>query len=135
MPINKIENAAQLRMEIARLKIVKAQQETIIKKDIEELKASLKPMVLAKDYLLKMIFKKDNDLLTKGAGLGASLLTKHFLLKGTSPVIRKVVGFLFENLTTNVVADNEETIVDKVKGIFSRISQKLQGTKKGNPSI
>lgn len=112
-----IENAAQLRMEVARLKLLQAEQEMKIKNDIANIKESLKPLTIAKHFISDMLSKhgKDNDIVTKGAGLGASILAKDVILKDSSPIVKKVVSFFLENLTTNIVADHENAIIDKIR--------------------
>jgi len=117
-----IENITELRTEIIRLKIQQSDQESLIKQDIEAIKQSLKPLNMAKKYISDMFSThgRDNDLITKGAGLGASVFIKNYLLKGSPYLVRKIVGFFAENLSTNVVADREETILDKIRSFFGK---------------
>jgi hypothetical protein len=111
-----IENIVQLRMEVQRLHIQKNEQHALILNDIQELKDSVKPARLIGSTIADMLSKhgKDRDLVIKGAGFGASLLTKNWLLKNANPTVKKVVSFFLENLTTNVVADKEDTLFDKI---------------------
>jgi hypothetical protein len=67
--LNKIENIAQLRMEIVRLKLLQAEQEELIQKDIQGLKKSfaIGAATYSASFLIQKLFFKNSSPIMKAA--------------------------------------------------------------------
>lgn len=94
--MNKIENAAQLNTEIARLKALAKVQEQQLRSDVKELKEELKPH----NILLKSISSftgirvDKKEYLKEGLAYALSLIAQSYILKTESKIEERAYEFV-----------------------------------------
>ncbi len=104
--------------------LLKAQRE-LIREDIADLKAELRPMGEALSFIGKVTTKdRSNFLLTEGADRIIDLVVKKIVLGRAGWVTKAVVPFLMKNYSSHVIADNKDSIIDAVKSFFTKKKKK-----------
>lgn len=92
--LNKIENIAQLRMELVRLKLQEIQQEEKIKKDINGIKKSL----------------------TVGAATySATYLVQKLFLNNSSPMVKTLLSLVMSGASSVIASGKTGPLFDRVK--------------------
>ncbi len=121
---SRINNYSELVSERKRLEALLQAQRELIRADVQELKAELKPVQNAINMIGKLT-KRDtsNPLLTGASDLAIDLLIKRVLLAKAGWITRLVVPFFTKNLSSHVLADYKDAI-------FSKISEWLAGGEK-----
>lgn len=119
--MKKIESSKQLKLEIARLKRQKAEQEIVIENNIQQLKDKYS----IKNFLAKGITTKEGNagILSHGLGAGISFLTQKLLFKNSSVVMKTIMSLLMENVSANMIGDKGGVfgkIKDFIKNKFSK---------------
>lgn len=96
MRTNKIANIDQLQAEIRRLKSVEAEQLAAIKKDVRDVRESLRPENILVNALSSMTGIKINksEFLKNGIAMGLSLVLQRFVFKTETSIEKKVYGWL-----------------------------------------
>jgi cell division septum initiation protein DivIVA len=94
--MNKIENAAQLNTEIARLKALAKVQEQQLRSDVKELKEELKPHnILLKSVSSFTGIKVDKkEYLKEGLAYALSLIAQRYILKTESKIEERAYEFV-----------------------------------------
>ncbi|HET9744326.1 MAG TPA: hypothetical protein VFP97_01360, partial [Chitinophagaceae bacterium] len=69
-----------------------------------------------------------NPLLTQGANTVIDLLLKKFVLAKSGWVTKMLVPFFVKNYSSHIIADNKNTIVNKVASVFSHKSGNAKPT-------
>lgn len=99
--LNKIENIAQLRMELVRLRLLEAEQAEMIKNDIKGIKKSIA---------------------IGSAGYGISYLAQNLLFKNSNPIVKTLVSIIAGGATSVIANGKAGPLIDRVKEF---IKQKL----------
>jgi hypothetical protein len=102
--INRIENIAQLRMELVRLKLQEVEQEEKIKNDISGLKKSL---------------------IAGAASYSVSYLVQKFVFKSSNPIVKTLISLLVSGATSVVASGKTDALFGKVKDfIMEKLGRK-----------
>lgn len=97
-------------------------QKQLVLADIEQLKNQLKPATAALKLFNNVISPdKRNPLLTAGANTAIDFLLKKFVLGNSGWITKMVVPYLVKNYSSHLIADNKDSIVQK---LFSLIGSK-----------
>lgn len=100
-------------------KLLRSQKE-LIQIEIGLLKQQLKPAQMALQFVGKITTRDmHNPLITQGANTVIDMLLKKFLLAKSGWVTKMLVPFFVKNYSSHLIADNKDTIVNKVASVFS----------------
>jgi hypothetical protein len=122
--MRKINTLAELKAEQKVLHYRKTFLETEIKKDISELKEDLEPLKVFTKSAGNAFPSKNNGLLGNAFGYLAEFLAKNVFLRNSGFLTRLIVPFLAKNTTSNLVEDHKPKIIDWIKNMISRFSNK-----------
>ncbi|MCW3086191.1 MAG: hypothetical protein JWP12_3557 [Bacteroidetes bacterium] len=122
--MRRINTLAELRFEQRALRSKAADLEIVIQNDLQEIKAMFRPLQLVTSGAEKVLTSHNNGILGNSAGLIADFLTRKVLLKNSGFLTKLIVPLLVKNVTSNVVDNNKETIVDWVGGLISRFKDR-----------
>jgi hypothetical protein len=92
--LNRIENIAQLRMELVRLRLLEAEQEELIKNDIRGIKKSIA---------------------AGSAGYGISYLAQNLLFKNSNVIVKTLVSLITGGATSLFASGKAGNLFDRVK--------------------
>lgn len=100
--------------------LLKAQKE-LIRLDAQQLKAEFDPAVKTFGLLGKMFTKdRSNALLSTGADTVIDLVVKRVLLGKAGWITRLIVPFFLKNVSSHMIADKKDTLLQKVFSIFRK---------------
>ena len=122
--MKKVENIADLRLEIKRLQVQAGAQEKAISNDIRELHAMLSPGHIIKNAFGSIVNQKfdTGSILKGGVNFGVSFLIEKLLFRNSSPILRNVVSFIASRMASGAVSSSDsEGIVEKVKDYISNL--------------
>jgi len=116
----KIRTYEDLEREEQLLEELLRSQKELIQIEIGLLKQQLKPAQVALQFVGKITTPdRHNPLLTQGANTVIDLLLKKFVLAKSGWITKMLVPFFVKNYSSHLIADNKDSIVDKVASIFS----------------
>src|SRR3954468_22631996 len=122
--MRRINTLAELKAEKKALMLRRAELEVEMKKDLEEIREDLKPVLAIAKGAKSFLSSKDNGVLGKSAGTAADFIAKHTLFKNSGFITKLIMPFLVKNITSNVVNDNKSQIIDWVDNLLSKIRHK-----------
>jgi len=117
-----IESVADLRKEVKRLTILKAEQEELISNDIRIINESLKPVSLLLNSASSLFgtSSEGSPLLKKGVNIGIGFILDKLLMRKSSAITKFIVSFILKNIAGNIVSRNSDTITEKLRDfVFS----------------
>lgn len=118
-----IKNSADLKVAILELEDRKSREKQQLVENFHVFTESLKPINLVKSAITKV--KESHGLsgnvMKATVGLGIGLLSKKFLIGGSSGIIKKVIGSAIEMALAGIVAKNSDTIKSKGFRLFKNI--------------
>ena len=122
-----IESVADLRKEVRRLKILKAEQEALISNDIRIINESLKPISLIMNSASSLFgtSSEGSPLLKKGINMGISFILDKLLMRNSSVITKFIVSFLVKNIAGNIVSRNSDTITEKIKNFALSLKERF----------
>lgn len=118
----------ELELELQSLQTKRLQLETGIRNDIQSIRDGLRPLKVAGRIFSGFIRKQagHDDILARGLGLGAQMLSKKYLMKNLSPILRNVLSKVVENITVNLSSSKTTPVAsylsNLVKSFFYRKS-------------
>jgi hypothetical protein len=119
--MTKITTYKELLLEKRRLQLLLQSQKEIIHQDIQEIKEELIPIRSIVTTVSKLTSKEPgNFLLTGTVDTMIDLVVKKLLLSKTGWITRNLVPFLLKNYSSHVIAENKDTIVQKIFSFFKK---------------
>jgi len=116
----KIRTYEDLEKEEQLLEELLRSQKELIHIEIDLLKQQLKPAQMALQFVGKITTAdKHNPLLTGGANTIIDTVLKNFVLARSGWITKLLVPFFVKNYSSHLIADNKDTIINKVASIFS----------------
>jgi hypothetical protein len=116
----KIRTYEDLEREEQLLEELLRSQKELIQIEVGLLKQQLKPAKMALQFVGKITTRDmHNPLITQGASTVIDMLLKKFLLAKSGWVTKMLVPFFVKNYSSHLIADNKDTIVNKVASVFS----------------
>ena len=116
----KIRTYEDLEREEQLLEQLLRSQKELIQIEIGLLKQQLRPAQVALQFVGKLTTRDmHNPLITQGANTVIDLLLKKFLLAKSGWVTKMLVPFFVKNYSSHLIADNKDTIVNKVSSVFT----------------
>jgi|ERR1043165_1314721 hypothetical protein len=122
--MRKINTLAELKAEQKALRIRKADLESDIRKDIDEIKTDLEPLMMVSKGIKNMLSSKDNSIMGASAGTAANFIAKNTIFRNSGFITRLIMPFFVKNITSNVVENNKSQIVDWVENLISKFTKK-----------
>lgn len=116
----RIRNYEDLEREEQLLEELLRSQKELIQIEIGLLKHNLKPAQMALQFVNKITTRdKHNPLLMQGANTVIDVVLKKFVLAKSGWITKMLVPFFVKNYSSHLIADNKNTIVNKVASVFS----------------
>lgn len=116
----KIRNYEDLEREEQLLEELLRSQKELIQIEIGLLKHNLKPAQMALQFVNKITTRdKHNPLLMQGANTVIDVVLKKFVLAKSGWITKMLVPFFIKNYSSHLIADNKNTVVNKVASVFS----------------
>lgn len=116
----KIKNYEDLEREEQLLEDLLQSQKELIQIEVHLLKQQLKPAQMALQLVGKMTTPdKHNPLLTGGVNTVIDAVLKNFVLARSGWITKMLVPFFVKNYSSHLIADNKDTIIDKVASLFT----------------
>jgi len=116
----KISTYEDLEREEQLLEQLLRSQRELIQIEIGLLKQQLRPAQMALQFVSKFTTRDmHNPLITQGANTVIDLLLKKFVLAKSGWVTKMLVPFFVKNYSSHLIADNKDTIINKVASVFS----------------
>lgn len=122
--MNRIENLTDLRLEIKRLNVVKASREQAITNDIRHFEDSLKPANLMAGFVKGFYETDKTNLVMGGVNAGVNLIIDKLLFRKSNFIVRGIMSVIGKNIAGNLVKNNSNVIMDKVKDFIGRFIPK-----------
>lgn len=122
--MRRISTLAELKAEQKALRLKRADLESEIKRDIEEIKTDLAPILALSKGVKHMLSSKDNSILGGTAGAAATFVAKNTIFRNSGFLVKLILPFLIKNVTSNVVEENKSQIVDWVENLVSKFTKK-----------
>ena len=132
----KIRTYEDLEKEEQLLEELLRSQKELIQIEIGLLKQQLKPAQMALQFVGKITTPdKHNPLLTQGANTVIDLVLNKFILGRSGWLTKMLVPFFVKNYSSHLIADNKDTIVNKVVSIFTHKDGKPKTTADGKSGV
>ncbi len=122
--MRKIDNQAQLKAELKRLRAKKELLEVEIENDFNEIKNDLSPLTLINKGAKKVLVSDQLGLVNTSIGGVVDFLLKKIVLRNSGLITRLVIPFLAKNLTKNYVHDNKTKILGWFGSLITRLTEK-----------
>ncbi|MBO9199277.1 MULTISPECIES: hypothetical protein [Niastella] len=115
-----ISSYKELLEEKARLKLLLAEQEMLIKEDWHLIKEDLRPFTIAGSTLRNLLTRKaTTSAMQLGVNLFADGFVKKVLLGNTGWITKMVIPFFIKNFASHIT-DEPEKIIHKIRNLFKR---------------
>jgi len=114
-----INNIADLRTEIARLRIVKTEQETAIKQHFSSPMAIINTLFSSSDKS-KGGFLKIDDLISLASRFVLPFALNKTIFRSSNFIVKSVVGLLSQQAAGFINEENLGSVWDKIKGIIPK---------------
>ena len=124
----RITTYEDLEREEGLLKGLLQSQKELIQVEVKLLKKQLEPVHMVAQFIGKITTAdKHNPLLTHGTNTVIDMILKNFILSRSGWITKMLVPFFVKNYSSHLIADNRDSIINKVASIFT--------SKNGKPKI
>lgn len=115
-----IRTYQELLTEKERLELLLQTQKTVIRQDVQELKAQLQPVRDVVDFIKKVTTKdRSNLLLNIGSDIVINSVVRQVILSRAGWLLRTIIPYFLKNYSSHVLAEKTEKWVDKLKSWLS----------------
>jgi hypothetical protein len=99
-----------------RLEVLVAEQQQVLRNDLQELKTQLQPLKNAVEFIRKITTKdKANLLLTIASDVAINSVVKRFILSRAGWFVRNVVPYFLRNYSSHFLAEQKDKWIEKLK--------------------